>query len=163
MLHGILREVHELPGWRLDELHNLFHLPDPWADPKNRSTLGFCDLHHRSIRAQNWGIYFLDPSGGLSGMVKVVNACLTYAAKCLFWEVLEDEFRGLSNPDKLGLAFATLMVISQRLRRRWGTDNAEPLRLLECFLQSLHDILQLLNVRQLEASPGCTHRRALLK
>ena len=31
--------------------------PDPWADPKCRSTLGFCNLHHRSTRVQNWGIY----------------------------------------------------------------------------------------------------------
>ena len=28
---------------------------DPGADPKRRSTLGFCNLHHRSIRVQNWG------------------------------------------------------------------------------------------------------------
>ena len=28
-------------------------------------TLGVCNLHHRSIRVQIWGIYFLDPPGGL--------------------------------------------------------------------------------------------------
>ena len=39
--------------------------PDPWEDPKSRSTLGFYSLHHRSIRAQNWGIYFSDPPRGL--------------------------------------------------------------------------------------------------
>ena len=33
--------------------------PDPWAEPKCRSTLGFYNLHHRSIRIQNWGIYLL--------------------------------------------------------------------------------------------------------
>ena len=32
--------------------------PDPWADPKSRSALGFCNLDHRSIRAQNWGSHF---------------------------------------------------------------------------------------------------------
>ena len=35
--------------------------PDRWADPKSRSTFGFCSLHHRSITAQNRGIYFVDP------------------------------------------------------------------------------------------------------
>ena len=40
--------------------------PDPWADPKSRSTLGLYNLHRRSSGAQNWGIYFLDhPPGGL--------------------------------------------------------------------------------------------------
>ena len=40
--------------------------PESWGpDPKSRSTLGFHNLQHRSIRAQNWGIYFLDPPGGL--------------------------------------------------------------------------------------------------
>ena len=39
--------------------------PHPWADPKSRSMLGFYNLHHRSIRVQNWGIYFLDPPRGL--------------------------------------------------------------------------------------------------
>ena len=32
--------------------------PDPWADPKSRSTIGFCNLHHRIARVQNLGIYF---------------------------------------------------------------------------------------------------------
>ena len=31
---------------------------DPWADSKTRTTLGFHNLHHRNIRAQNWGFYF---------------------------------------------------------------------------------------------------------
>ena len=39
--------------------------PQPSADPKSGSTSGFCNLHHRSIRIQNWGIYILDPPGGL--------------------------------------------------------------------------------------------------
>ena len=30
-------------------------------DPKSRSTLKFCNLHHRSIRVQNGGLHFLDP------------------------------------------------------------------------------------------------------
>ena len=41
------------------------YTPNPWADPKSRSTLGFWNLHHRSIGVQNWGLYFLDPPGGL--------------------------------------------------------------------------------------------------
>ena len=36
--------------------------PDPCADPKSRSTLGFCNLHHWSIRTQNWGICILGSS-----------------------------------------------------------------------------------------------------
>ena len=39
--------------------------PDLWADPKSRSTFWFHNLHHRNIRAQHWGIYFLDPVRGL--------------------------------------------------------------------------------------------------
>ena len=38
---------------------------DPWADPKSRSTFGFCKGHHRNTGVQNWGIYFSDPRGGL--------------------------------------------------------------------------------------------------
>ena len=36
-------------------------MPDPWPDPKSRSTLGFYNFHHRSTGVQNWGIYSLDP------------------------------------------------------------------------------------------------------
>ena len=40
--------------------------PDPWADPESRSTVGFCNLHHRSSRIQNWGdSTFSDPPRGL--------------------------------------------------------------------------------------------------
>ena len=42
-----------------------FDNPDPWADPKSRSTLGFYNLQRRSTGVQNWWIYFLDPPGGL--------------------------------------------------------------------------------------------------
>ena len=35
------------------------NLPDPWADPKSRSTLGFHNLHDRNIRIQNWGLWIL--------------------------------------------------------------------------------------------------------
>ena len=38
---------------------------DPWADPRSRSTLRFCNLHHGSTRTQSWQFYVLDPSGGL--------------------------------------------------------------------------------------------------
>ena len=44
--------------------------PNPWADPKSRSISRFCNLHHRSIRVQNWGIYFLDPPRGLGRVVE---------------------------------------------------------------------------------------------
>ena len=40
--------------------------PDPWADPNSRSTLGVYNLHHRSTRVQNSGIYLLDPPRGLT-------------------------------------------------------------------------------------------------
>ena len=39
--------------------------PEPWKDPKNGSTLGLYNLHHRSITVQNWGFHFLDPSTAL--------------------------------------------------------------------------------------------------
>ena len=52
-------------GWSMV----LYH-PDPWADPKSRSPFGFHNLHHRNIRAQNWGIYFLDPPRA-SGYVRL--------------------------------------------------------------------------------------------
>ena len=39
--------------------------PDPWADPKSRSTLQFYTLCRRSSGVRNWGFYFLDPFGGL--------------------------------------------------------------------------------------------------
>ena len=45
------------------------HLEDGWADPKSRSTSGFCSLHHRSIRFQNCGFYFWDPPGDLDGVI----------------------------------------------------------------------------------------------
>ena len=40
------------------------HSPDPWADPKCRSTSGFYNLHHRNIGVQNQGIDFSDSPGG---------------------------------------------------------------------------------------------------
>ena len=43
------------------------HNPDLWADPKSRSTLGFHNLHHRSIGVQNRGFYLLDPPGAWEG------------------------------------------------------------------------------------------------
>ena len=53
--------------------------PHPWADPKSRSTLGFYNLHHRSTGVQNWGIYVLDPPGGLDsnghGLDQVAETC----------------------------------------------------------------------------------------
>ena len=39
--------------------------PDPRENPTSRSTLGFHNLHHISIRAPNWGFYISDPPRGL--------------------------------------------------------------------------------------------------
>ena len=38
---------------------------DTRAHPKRGSTLGLCNLHHRFTKVQNWGIYCLNPAGGL--------------------------------------------------------------------------------------------------
>ena len=33
--------------------------PEPWrADPKSKSALRFCNLHHSSIVVQNWGVLY---------------------------------------------------------------------------------------------------------
>ena len=45
------------------------------ADPKTRSTSGLYNLHHGSIRIQNWGFYFLDPPRGLG-----IEACILGAS-----------------------------------------------------------------------------------
>ena len=55
-------------GGPLEDLSN----PDPWADPESRSPLRFYDLHHKSIRAQSWEIYFWDPPRGLGNSTKPV-------------------------------------------------------------------------------------------
>ena len=39
--------------------------PEPCENPKNGSTLGLHNLHHRSMRVQNWGFCFLDPPRAL--------------------------------------------------------------------------------------------------
>ena len=39
--------------------------PKPWEDPKNGSTSTLQNLHHGSIRLQNWGFCFLDPPRAL--------------------------------------------------------------------------------------------------
>ena len=31
--------------------------PEPWEDPKNGSTSGLYNPHHRNIRVQNWGFH----------------------------------------------------------------------------------------------------------
>ena len=44
--------------WRSSCLETNFapsNAPDPWADPKSRSTSGFHNLHHRGIGVKNWG------------------------------------------------------------------------------------------------------------
>ena len=38
--------------------------PDPWADPKSRSTLGFYNLHHRRTRVQHLGVLLFESSRG---------------------------------------------------------------------------------------------------
>ena len=46
-----------------EPLRYLCSSPDSWADPKSRSTLGLCNLHHKSIRVQNWWVLgFLEGS-----------------------------------------------------------------------------------------------------
>ena len=41
---------------------------DPWADPESRSLLGFHNLHHRSIRASEFGDLLLgSPQGVWAG------------------------------------------------------------------------------------------------
>ena len=57
LLLGPLGWVPELRHTRFGQQG--FSPPDPWADPKSRSTSGFLNLHHRSIGVQNWGIYNL--------------------------------------------------------------------------------------------------------
>ena len=40
--------------------------PDPWADPRNRSTLGLYNVQHRSItESPELGLLLLDPPRGL--------------------------------------------------------------------------------------------------
>ena len=46
-----------LVRWCLGHLN-----PDPWADPKSRSTLGLRNLHNKSIRTENCGFYLLGSS-----------------------------------------------------------------------------------------------------
>ena len=36
----------------------LISYTDPWEDAKNRSTVGFYNPHHTSIRDQNWGVLY---------------------------------------------------------------------------------------------------------
>ena len=44
--------------------------PEPWEDPKSRSTFGI-NLHHRSGRVQNWGLHFLDAPSSLRAEVSL--------------------------------------------------------------------------------------------
>ena len=57
--------------------------PDPWADPESRSTLGFYNPHHRIIKAQSRGIYFLDCAGGLG--YKIQNCFLDTLKRLAGW------------------------------------------------------------------------------
>ena len=49
-------------------------------DIQKRSTLGLCNLHHRTIRAQNWGFYLLDPPGGVGRGPGVASYIWTYSS-----------------------------------------------------------------------------------
>ena len=60
-MEELLYQSHEVADLDRDRTHT----QTPWADPKSRTTLGFCNLHHGSIRVQSWGIYCWDPPGGL--------------------------------------------------------------------------------------------------
>ena len=53
-------------GWFKPGLREPY--PNPWADPKSKSSLGVHNLHHGSIRMVNWGVYFLDLPRGLGSM-----------------------------------------------------------------------------------------------
>ena len=44
---------------------SFFVYPDPREDPKNRSLKGVPIKYPLVVRVPNWGIYFLDPPGGL--------------------------------------------------------------------------------------------------
>ena len=35
---------------------SIYSFPDPWADPKSRSTLGLYNLYHRCARVWNWAV-----------------------------------------------------------------------------------------------------------
>ena len=52
--------------------------PEPWADPKNSSTSGFYNLHHRNTEVQNLGFYLLDPPWG-SGYRSTIKTAVPYS------------------------------------------------------------------------------------
>ena len=54
--------VHFLERMQRQAVMILVHNPDPWADPKTRSPVRFCNLRPRSVSIQNWG--FLGSSQG---------------------------------------------------------------------------------------------------
>ena len=45
----------------------LYFSPDPWADPKSRSTVGLCDLHGRSTGVPIWGASYSTDKSETSG------------------------------------------------------------------------------------------------
>ena len=87
--------------------------PYPWEDPKSRSTLGFYNLHRRSIRILNSGIYItsynmwyhnmlylygstiLDPpkGSGLSAAFSAIRAARP-AARCACVNIAWGSWRG---------------------------------------------------------------------
>ena len=60
--------------------------PEAWEHPKNRSTLGLCNLHQRSIRVQNWGFHFWILSGLWGSKLSQVHCTLNLPTKVLFAE-----------------------------------------------------------------------------
>ena len=101
------------------------YCPDPWADPKSRSTLGFCTLHYRSIRALHWGIYCLDPPGGLGGASHQGRQLTTISGLgfrdcvCRFpkrWALRNEGFENMHPPSSTGPCFALVHLASIFMR-----------------------------------------------
>ena len=52
-----------------------FTQPRVWEDPNNGATLGLHNLHHRSVRVQNWEFHFLDPPRALESLRSATGQC----------------------------------------------------------------------------------------
>ena len=60
--------------------------PDPWADPKSRSTSRFYNLHHGSVRISNCGgFYLLDTRQGLVPAFAASRGSQHYYATTRAW------------------------------------------------------------------------------
>ena len=87
----LMHAFSDLVGWALSlpniqgnyslNFQSNIDFPEPLQDPKRRSTLGLYNLHHRSIRIQNWGLHFLDPPGRLGCKKDVGDPSSSCAAR----------------------------------------------------------------------------------